>query len=126
MTGRFSPSEVAEVQMLRYRQSSLDSGASPGPWTQGSANAEVCLTPLQGMTGCGAFQRRSPTGGAANGIPLKAATPLSTVPRTVPPVISACSMAAVAGPTRQTHKVASQSIFIGDLYPGGPTYTRCT
>jgi hypothetical protein len=29
------------------------------------------LTPSQGWTGWGAFQRRSPTGGAANGIPLK-------------------------------------------------------
>src|SRR5688572_23821638 len=100
--------------MLRYRQSSLDSGTARENWAQGRAKAEACLTPLQGMTGRGACQRRSPTGGAANGIPLKAATPLSTVPRTVPPVTSACSIAAVAGPTRQTHKVASQSIFIGD------------
>src|SRR5688572_9946232 len=112
MTGRFSPSEVAEVQMLRYRQSSLDSAAAPVPWAQGSAKAEVCLTPLQGMTGCGACQRRSPTGGAAKGIPLKAATPLSAMPRTVPHVTSACSIVAVAGLTKQTHKVASQFIFI--------------
>src|SRR5688572_19710348 len=114
MTGRFSSAEVAEVQMLRYRQSSLDSGSAPESWAQGSAKAVVCLMPLQGITGCGARQRRSPTGGAANGIPLKAATLLSTVPRTVPPVTSACSMAAVAGPTRQTHKIASQLVFIGD------------
>src|ERR1044071_9032022 len=117
MTGRFSPSEAAEVQMLRYRQSSLDSAAAPEPWAQGSAKAEACLTPLQGMTGCGACQRRLPTGGAANGIPLKAATPLSTLPRTVPPVTSACSIVAVAGQTRQTHKVASHFVFIGDLKP---------
>src|SRR5688572_11313893 len=101
--------------MLRYRQSSLDSGSAPESWAQGSAKAVVCLTPLQGITGCGACQRRSPTGGAANGIPLKAATPLSIAPRTVPPVTSACSIAAVAGATRQTHKIASQVIFIGDL-----------
>src|SRR5262245_36297961 len=100
--------------MLRYRQSSLDSAAAPESWAQGSANADVCLTPLQGTTGCGASQRRLPTGGAANGIPLKAATPFSTMPRTVPPVTSACSIAAVAGAARQTHKVASQLIFIGD------------
>jgi len=77
--------------MLRYRQSSLDSEAAPESWAQGSAKAVVCLTPLQGMTGCGACQRRSPTGGAANGRPLKAATPLSTTPRTLPPVTSACT-----------------------------------
>jgi hypothetical protein len=29
-------------------------------------------------------------------------------------VTSACSIVAAAGPTRQTHKVASQFIFIGD------------
>jgi hypothetical protein len=28
-------------------------------------------TPVQFFAGCGAFQRKSPTGGAANGIPLK-------------------------------------------------------
>jgi hypothetical protein len=27
-------------------------------------------TPVQFFTGCGAFQRKSPTGGAAKGIPL--------------------------------------------------------
>src|SRR4051812_48708841 len=101
--------------MLRYRQSSLDTGAAPESWAQGSAKAVVCLIPLQGITGCGACQRSSPTGGAANGTPLKAATPLSTEPRTLPPVTSTCSIAAVARPTRQTHKIASQLIFIGDL-----------
>src|SRR3954464_3637648 len=37
-------------------------------------------TPLQFRTGCGAFQRRSPTGGSANGRPLKARTPLACGP----------------------------------------------
>jgi hypothetical protein len=30
------------------------------------------FTPVQRFAGCGAFHRRLPTGGAANGIPLKA------------------------------------------------------
>src|SRR4051794_19896598 len=43
-------------------------------------------TSLQFRTGCGAFQRRSPTGGSANGRPLKARTPLACgpVPSTTP------------------------------------------
>src|SRR5207342_931172 len=44
------------------------------------------LTPFQWATGCGAFQRRSPTGGAAKGIPLKAVTSpeLLFTPDTIP------------------------------------------
>ena len=34
----------------------------------------VGSTPSQGSAGCGAFQRSSPTGGAAKGIPLKIRT----------------------------------------------------
>jgi len=33
-------------------------------------NSRHCLIPFHGRGGCGAFQRRSPTGAAANGIPL--------------------------------------------------------
>ncbi|GAA0361245.1 hypothetical protein GCM10008932_12360 [Alkalibacterium iburiense] len=35
------------------------------------ANSNVFNVPSQSSTGCGARQRFSPTGGAANGIPLK-------------------------------------------------------
>ena len=38
---------------------------------QRGPNLSAGRTPGQLWTGCGAFQRRSPTGGAANGIPLK-------------------------------------------------------
>ena len=36
---------------------------------EGSEEAVAGFTPCQGMTGCGARQRRSPTGGAAKGTP---------------------------------------------------------
>src|SRR4051812_36201208 len=38
-----------------------------------AANASALRTPLHGAGGCGARQRRSPVGGAANGTPLKTA-----------------------------------------------------
>jgi hypothetical protein len=43
--------------------------------------------PDQGITGCGSFHRRLPTGGAAKGIPLKMCTSpeLLVVPEMMPP-----------------------------------------
>src|SRR5689334_13323987 len=46
----------------------------------------VSRIPVQGMTGCGDFQRSAPTGGAAKGMPLKEATPSFATPRISPPV----------------------------------------
>ncbi len=72
---------------------------------QASANASVFLTPVQGATGAGAFQRSSPTGGAAKGIPLKTESPSATTPSTSPPVTLAvliCENASCAhAPTRK-------------------------
>jgi hypothetical protein len=34
-------------------------------------NCTQALTPSHGTTGCGAFHRNDPTGGAAKGTPLK-------------------------------------------------------
>src|SRR6266568_3715438 len=39
--------------------------------TQLLPNSADLRTPVHGTAGCGARQRRSPTGGAANGMPLK-------------------------------------------------------
>lgn len=47
------------------------------------------LTPDHGVTGCGAFHRSAPTGGAANGIPLNVRTlpsALTTPSRTPSPI----------------------------------------
>ena len=50
------------------------------------------FTPVHGITGCGAFHRSSPTGGAANGMPLKMERSPSTAPSTSPPVTIAVGM----------------------------------
>ena len=41
-------------------------------------------TPSQPRTGRGAAKRSAPTGGSANGMPRKTATPFSRLPRSVP------------------------------------------
>src|SRR4051812_20475324 len=79
-TGLFSLEDVAPVQTFKYRQSSLmgslgirnsslhmlkgagDACIGLGP------NASHFFTPVQDASGCGAFHRNSPTGGAAKGI----------------------------------------------------------
>src|SRR5687768_1536243 len=43
-------------------------------------NSVAWRTPVQRAGGCGGRQRRSPTGGAANGMPWKDSTPSSTTP----------------------------------------------
>src|SRR5215831_9579426 len=103
MTGSASLALLAGVQTLRYRQSSLTpSGAlkilaAAASCMQLRANDEACLTPVHGLTGCGAFQRSAPTGGAANGMPLNDEMPFVTTPATRPPVTSASRISAVAG-----------------------------
>src|ERR1700676_1725773 len=92
MTGRFSPADFAPVHTLRYRQSSLM--GSFGIWNSSDhmlkGKGFACMglgpklshlrTPIQGFTGCGSFHLRSPTGGAAKGIPLNANTsPLALI-----------------------------------------------
>jgi hypothetical protein len=56
---------------------------------QAFAKVSAFLTPDQEVTGAGAFQRKSPTGGAANGMPLKIEMPSAARPLTAPPVIVA-------------------------------------
>src|SRR5580693_6056647 len=75
ITGRRSCALFAGVQMLRYRQSSLTlGGVSPGMDTlsciHAGANASALRMSFQGVTGAGGRQRKSFTGGAANGTPL--------------------------------------------------------
>src|SRR5688572_21884426 len=77
MTGRRSLEESAAVQTFKYRQSSLVGGGAfafgppAPPCVQRGAYSVAVLTPDHFATGCGARQRFAPTGGAANGIPLK-------------------------------------------------------
>ena len=115
MTGSFALADVAGVQTFRYRQSSLTGAVLPcefGACMQAFANASAFLTPVQGLTGAGAFQRSSPTGGAANAMPLKIAMPASAIPATSPPVTLAwviCASAALAGQTVQAAKMQERA-----------------
>src|SRR6059058_4272816 len=72
-------------------------------------NASAFFTPFHAGGGCGAFQRSSPTGGAANGMPLKTRTPSTAVPAISPPSTLTVSEAAA---NRQAHPttVASKTI----------------
>src|ERR1700752_4041339 len=65
----------AGVHMLRERESLLTAGgASPGMETptcmHAGANASALRVPVHEAACTGGRQRKSPTGGAANGIPL--------------------------------------------------------
>src|SRR5690554_4327761 len=85
--------------MLRLRQSSLipvkfslsvapfgGKRCGAGFGMQTSPNRLASRTPFQEAGAWGSFQRKSPTGGAANGMPLKTVTPctLPAVPWTRP------------------------------------------
>src|SRR6188768_2220341 len=108
MTGVFALAAFAGVHTFRYRQSSLTGAVLPcvlGACMQALAKASAFLTPAQGLAGAGAFQRRSPTGGAANGMPLKTEMPASVTPLTAPPVTVAtvtCASAASNGNTARS------------------------
>src|SRR5689334_9137209 len=107
MTGLRSAGLVAPDQTFRNRQSSDPRIPFPDFCAHGGPNESLRLIPLQGMTGCGGFQRSCPTGGAANGIPLNEATPLFTVPVTVPPLTRASWIDAPTGPCIESHKTAA-------------------
>src|SRR5580698_9384183 len=102
MTGSRSFDVRAGDQTFRYRQSSFTLGGAPnmtaieGSCMQPGAKVSACLTPDQLMTGCGARQRCSPVGGAANGIPLNETTLPTATPCTVPPVTFAVVICASA------------------------------
>ena len=90
ITGSFAPGvALAGRQTFRNRQSSEDAGGAgaPGagggpnrPCMQSAPNSAAWRTPVHVAAGCGGRHRRSPTGGAAKGMPLKDATPSSTTP----------------------------------------------
>ena len=58
-----------------------------GRCTHTFPNASALRTPCQCAAGCGCFQRKSPTGGAANGMPLKARTPEASVTPDISPSV---------------------------------------
>src|SRR4051794_24863810 len=72
MTGCFADPALLGAYTLRYRQSSLvlASPYEPASCAQWGPNL-VARTLSHGALGCGAFQRSTPTGGAAYGMPRK-------------------------------------------------------
>src|SRR5580765_2246036 len=90
MTGSFDDDDAAGRQTLSTRQSSaggVPSGAaSPGKGScmQSWPYLSAMRTPDQRGADCGAFQRSSPTGGAAKGTPLKERTLSATTPSSSP------------------------------------------
>ena len=103
MTGRLSLGESALVQTLAYRQSSLRAGSRGGagrsrrlagsarhgrrrvpgngaPAVHGAPKAWRLRTPSHFAAGCGARHRFSPSGGAANGMPLNTRTEACPTP----------------------------------------------
>src|SRR5947207_12182143 len=70
---------------------------------------EASLTPVHTLTGCGAFHRSVPSGGAANGMPLKMRTPSADVPLICPPstliVSDAADVKSDAAPTKAVTEI---------------------
>src|SRR3569833_2382314 len=66
---------------------------------QRGPNCFASRAPVHGFTGCGSFQRRLPTGGCANGIPLNSRTPEGwrPVPSSEPDAVFTMSCAENAG-----------------------------
>src|SRR6185437_8450354 len=79
---------------------------------QRAPNLSALRAPFQFFTGWGSFQRRSPTGGAANGIPLKLRTPSfdDTVDSTTPLAVLTRSAANVLAPRNPQRSKASANL----------------
>src|ERR1700759_2903558 len=85
------PAPSSGVHTLRFRQSSpgITTSGNSGWYCGGESalgavgpNEAASRAPVQAGTGCGGSIRFGPNGGAAYGMPRKAATPDSTRPRT--------------------------------------------
>src|SRR5215471_1675869 len=85
ITGR--PCASGGAQTLMNRQSSLPLFGPDFPicgCVQISPKAVALSVAVQDSAGCGGAQRRSPTGGAAYGMPSHSIAPLTTIPQTGP------------------------------------------
>src|ERR1019366_6309819 len=102
ITASFFPAEPSGTQTLAYRQSSAgvtpNGAASPGNGfcAQSAPYSAAGRTPVHAFTGAGARHRKSPTGAAANGIPLNPTTPSRATPFSRPVSIFTSSEAAKA------------------------------
>src|SRR5262249_34714105 len=93
MTGSGFAAILAGRQTLRVRQSS-DFGTL-SVCMQAGPKRLASFTPAQASTGLGTRQRRSPTGGAAYGIPFQLITAPAATPPTDPPSTIAMSRSTV-------------------------------
>src|SRR5205823_3064756 len=100
MTGLLASAPPPVVHTLRYRQSSLWSPTGSAPsmdsktgWMQALPKLATLSSPSQAVTGCGGFHRSGPTGGAANGMPLKTVMPFSVIPSNLP--LSVCTLMSI-------------------------------
>ena len=125
ITGSCAPVvALAGRQTFKNRQSSdgTRAGGAPAaaagggpnrPCMQSAPNSAAWRTPVQRATGWGGRHRRSPTGGAAKGMPLKEATPSATTPRSSPPSTrtrgGACECATVPTPIAAASAASEQT-----------------
>src|SRR5208283_4100181 len=101
----WSSADFAGVQTFKYRQSSLISEPFLDPCMGRGPNLVAGRTPSHLAAGCGARQRRSPTGGAANGTPRYTVSVASLVPCNTP-----CSTLAVVLAATLMHGTAAMAI----------------
>ena len=76
--------DSAGVQIFKYKLSSLTPDTGLPACIGAGAYSCALNTPSHFSAGCGAFQRNSPTGGLANGTPLKTARFCWAVPCSLP------------------------------------------
>src|SRR5579862_6046302 len=96
---------VSGVHTLTVSHSPVVSGAGSGPaGVPGNIacghcgpNAAASRTPSHAAVGAGAWNRRLPTGGCANGTPRKTALPCSTRPLTRPALVETSGSAEPMG-----------------------------
>ncbi|GAA2916543.1 hypothetical protein GCM10020221_10590 [Streptomyces thioluteus] len=123
------------VKTFRYRQSSfvlsgLPSSARAG-WAHARAATVASRTTDHGVTGPGGRHRRSPTGGAANGIPRKTLPRSVTRPRTGPAsVVTTAGSRGARAPAgagaaprsasraRRRGTSSLREVAMADVYPG--------
>ena len=108
MTGSFAAGAFAGTHTFSVKQSSLppESRKFMSPKTFPCMQCEpnsVALRPPSHFAGAtGGFQRRSPTGGAAYGIPRNTRTAPSTLPSAIPEAVFTCGPS--AAPNRASGK----------------------
>src|SRR4249919_4056295 len=125
MTGSPAPPSSGENTLTVSQSSGSAPGATGavGPSMNadcggGGPNMSASRTPSHGRAGCGAANRRAPTGGWANGMPRKTATPFSARPRTCPAAVRTTgSVTSIRTPSGMSRKTSG----CGPMWPPGRT-----